>query len=361
MRVASVVGARPNFIKLAPVARALASRRGVEHVVVHTGQHYDAGMSEIFFTDFGLGLPDYNLGVGSGSHAKQTAAILERLEPVCVTLQPDWVLVYGDVNSTVAGALAAVKLGIRVAHVEAGLRSGDRTMPEEHNRVATDHLADLLFAPSRDAVANLRREGIAEERIAFVGNTMIDTLVASLSAARELRAARRYGLPDGGYLVVTLHRPSNVDDDARLADLMRGLRAIAEQIPVLFPLHPRSRQRVEAAGLGRQSGRVRCVNPLSYIEMLSLVDTAMVVATDSGGLQEETTFLGVPCLTLRPNTERPVTVSVGTNRLIKGGGDDLAAAALDGQLARRPSIIERWDGHSAERIVAVLCDGERFD
>src|SRR2546427_755057 len=211
MRIVSVVGARPNFVKLAPVARALATHPGVEHIVVHTGQHYDPLLSESFFTELEIPEPKHNLEVGSLSHAQQTARIMERFEPLCGELQPDWVLVYGDVNSTVAAALVAAKLGVRVAHVEAGLRSHDRSMPEEHNRVVTDHLADLLFAPSRDAVANLRREGIAEERIAFVGNTMIDTLVASLSAARELRAARRYGLPDGGYLVVTLHRPSNVD------------------------------------------------------------------------------------------------------------------------------------------------------
>lgn len=360
MRVISVVGARPNFIKLAPVHRELIRRAGVEHIIVHTGQHYDNGMSHVFFSDLELPPPQHNLGVGSGSHGKQTAAILERCEPVFEEFAPDWVLVYGDVNSTVAGALAAVKLGIKVAHVEAGLRSRDRRMPEEHNRIVTDHLADMLFAPSPDAVENLLCEGISRDRINFVGNVMIDALVAALPAARRVNAAKRRGLPAGGFALVTLHRPSNVDDPNTFAELLGALSTIASRFPVLFPLHPRSRRRLEEQRLAPQLEGVDLVDPVSYVEMLSLVDSARLVVTDSGGLQEETTFLGIPCFTVRPNTERPITILRGTNQLV-ADAQSLVAAVLNGVGPRRPTAIERWDGRAGERIAAALCENEHFD
>lgn len=354
MRILSVVGARPNVMKLAPVHRALGRFPGVEHVVVHTGQHYDEAMADVFFSDLQLPAPQYNLGVGSGPHGKQTAAILERCEGVCETLRPAWVLVYGDVNSTVAAALAAVKLGIRVAHVEAGLRSHDRRMPEEHNRVVTDHLADLLFAPSRDAVDNLLAEGMATERVAFVGNVMIDTLVAALPAARAAQAASRLGLVAGQYAVVTLHRPSNVDDPVALGTVADSLAAIARRMPVVFPLHPRSRKHLEAFGLLDRIGAVRLLAPQSYLEMLSLVESARLVITDSGGLQEETTFLGVPCFTVRANTERPITVTHGTNTLVVDRRR-LADTVLGQVVVRKQPTIEGWDGRAGERIGAALC------
>ncbi len=358
MQALSVVGTRPNFMKLAPVSRALAQRAGVKHVVVHTGQHYDDGMSEQFFRDLALPPPDHHLAVGPGSHAAQTAAVLERLAPLLEVRRPDVVLVYGDVNSTLAAALAAAKLNLRVAHVEAGLRSGDRTMPEEINRIVTDHVADLLFVPSRDAVQTLRHEGIRPERIHFVGNVMIDTLVRELPRARALGAPQRHGLSPAGYAVVTLHRPSNVDDPGRLRELLGALAALGRRLPVVFPVHPRTRRRIEADGtVGADGAALQLLEPVGYTEMLGLVDGARLVITDSGGLQEETTFLGIPCLTVRPNTERPVTCLLGTNRLVAPQRDALlsaaAAALADGDRAR-PSI-ELWDGHAAERIAALLC------
>ena len=363
-RILSVVGARPNFMKLAPLARALASLGGVEHVVVHTGQHYDPEMSDAFFRELGMPTPHENLGVGSGSHAQQTAGIMERIEPVLLAQQPDVVLVYGDVNSTVAAALVAVKLSVRVGHVEAGLRSRDWSMPEEINRVVTDRIADWLFTPSRDASDNLRHEGVPAERIHFVGNIMIDSLVAALPAARALDAPGRHGVARMPYVVVTLHRPSNVDDPATLSDLLEALARLGRERPILFPAHPRTRARIRDLGMqGRLAGKVRLLEPISYLEMLGLVAGAAFVLTDSGGLQEETSYLGVPCLTVRPNTERPVTITQGTNRLVSSRGDALLAAVREvlagGRTPARP--IERWDGHAAERIAAVLCKGECFE
>ncbi|HWP38051.1 MAG TPA: UDP-N-acetylglucosamine 2-epimerase (non-hydrolyzing), partial [Gemmatimonadales bacterium] len=302
MRVLSVVGARPNFMKIAPLARALAARRGVTHVLVHTGQHYDRNMSDTFFEDLGAPEPDHNLEVGSGSHAAQTAAIMQRFEPVLLAERPDVVLVYGDVNSTVAAALVAAKLGVRIGHVEAGLRSRDWSMPEEINRVVTDRLSDLLFTPSPDADANLVAEGVPRERIHFVGNIMIDSLVALLPRARAADTPRRFGLSPGEFVVVTLHRPSNVDDAATLAGVMQALARVAEERPVLFPVHPRTRGRLEAFSVRSSNNRLRLMDPLGYVDMLSLVQAAGLVITDSGGLQEETSFLGIPCLTVRPNT-----------------------------------------------------------
>jgi UDP-N-acetylglucosamine 2-epimerase (non-hydrolysing) len=336
-------------------------------------------MSDAFFRDLGLPRPDRNLEVGSGTHAQQTAAILERLEPIIADLRPDLVLVYGDVNSTVAAALVAAKLGVRVGHVEAGLRSRDWTMPEEINRVVTDRLSDLLFAPSRDAVDNLRAEGVPAERIHFVGNIMIDALLTALPVARALDAAARHGVAGNDYVVVTLHRPANVDDPATLAELMAALQELAAEVPVLFPVHPRTRERMGTSppgtsppdplsstrrgGTSRPGPGLRLLDPLPYLEMLSLVNGASLVITDSGGLQEETTFLGVPCLTVRPNTERPITCTQGTNRLVAPRRDAILAAVRDGRTRRPPAPpeIERWDGKTAERIAAVICEGARFD
>ena len=362
LKIVSVVGARPNFVKLAPVARALAARPGVAHLIIHTGQHYDPLLSDKFFEELDIPTPDFNLGVGSGTHAVQTAAVLERIEPLCQRLKPDWLLVYGDVNSTVAATLAAVKIGVRVAHVEAGLRSGDRTMPEEHNRVVTDHLADLLFAPSRDAIANLEREGIGRDRIAFVGNVMIDTLVRALPAARSLETHQALDLRAGSFVLVTLHRPSNVDNPAVLSELCDSLAEVQARRQVVFPVHPRSREQLRQWDLTRRLGGVRLIDPIPYLAMLSLIDSAGLVITDSGGVQEETTFLGVPCLTVRPNTERPITLTHGTNKLLPPTREALVCACQNG-LSRRtpPPSLERWDGRAGERIVRALCDGARFD
>jgi len=352
-------------MKLAPVARALAAR-GARHTVVHTGQHYDPEMSEAFFRDLRLPKADHALEVGSGSHARQTAAIMERFEPLCETLAPDVVLVYGDVNSTVAAALVAAKLGVTVGHVEAGLRSRDRTMPEELNRLVTDHLADLLFAPSPDAVENLRHEGVSPQQIHFVGNVMIDSLVVALPAARALDAPRRHGVAKGQYTVVTLHRPANVDDPETLCELLGALGQIGRNGggPLLFPVHPRTRARMQALGVQAATLEgVRVLEPLPYLEMLGLVSDAGLVITDSGGLQEETTWLGVPCVTVRPNTERPITCVAGTNRLVAPRRDAIqqAARAAVTQRPATPPMIDRWDGRSGERIAAVLCDGAGSD
>lgn len=363
MRVLVVAAARPNFMKVAPILAALA-RAGDAAVLVHTGQHYDARMSDAFFQDLGLPDPDYHLGVGSGTHAQQTARVMEAFEPVLREVRPDWMVVVGDVNATLACALVAAKLrpelGCRIAHVEAGLRSGDWRMPEEVNRVLTDRLADLLLTPSRDALPNLVGEGIPVERVAFAGNVMIDTLFAHLPRARALNLPGRLGLARGGYVAATLHRPSNVDDPQALGTLLDAFSVVAAEQPVVFPVHPRTRKQAEAFGLARQLDRLHVLEPLGYSEMLSLTEGAAVVLTDSGGLQEETTALGVPCVTLREQTERPVTVGEGTNRLapwpltvdgIVGAYRAAAAMPRAAAGARRP---EGWDGHAAERIVAAL-------
>ena len=363
MRVLSVVGARPNFMKLAPVDRELA-KRGVEHVIVHTGQHYDPGMSDAFFEQLWIPAPDHDLGVGSGSHAQQTAAVMQRLEPIIVELRPDLVLVYGDVNSTLAASLVAAKLQVRVGHVEAGLRSGDWTMPEEINRVVADRLSDLLFLPSRDAAQNLGAEGVPPERMHFVGNVMIDTLCWALPQAQALGSPARYDVADRPYAMVTLHRPSNVDDPAVLRELLDALTRLASRVAVLFPVHPRTRKRIHELGQRPATGHgPRLLDPLGYLDMLGLVAGASLVVTDSGGLQEETSFLGVPCLTVRPNTERPITCTHGTNRLVLPRRDAIVAAAERALGRRSPArpVIERWDGRAAERIVRVVCDGEVFD
>ncbi len=350
MKVFHVVGARPNFMKVAPVMTALKTRERIVQTLVHTGQHYDANMSDVFFEQLGVPAPDVNLAVGSGTHARQTAEIMTRLEPVLLDRRPDLVLVYGDVNSTVAAALVCAKLGVRVGHVEAGLRSFDRTMPEEINRLVTDQLADLLFTPSEDADVNLKKEGIPAEKIFRVGNVMIDSLVKLLPAARR---QKQHGLPQN-YALVTLHRPANVDDDAILKRILQSLLEASHDLPVIFPAHPRTRKRIAEFGL--HVGQLQILDPLPYLEFLGLQSRATVVITDSGGIQEETTYLGIPCLTLRENTERPVTVSLGTNVLVGRDPDKLRAElsrVLAGQ-AKKCTIPPLWDGHAGQRIAAVL-------
>ena len=363
MRILSVVGARPNLMKLAPVDRELV-RRGVEHVIVHTGEHSDAGLSDALFEQLWIPAPDHDLGVGSGSHAQQTAAVIERLEPILLNLRPDVVLVYGDVTSTLAAALVAAKLQLRVGHVEAGLRSRDWTMPEEINRVVTDRLSDLLFLPSRDAAENLTAEGMPAERMQFVGNVMIDTLCWALPHARQRDALARFDVGGCPYAVVTLHRPANVDDPTVLRELLGALTRLAARVPVLFPVHARMRSRIQETGLrGSGDGGPRLLEPLGYLDMLSLVAGAALVVTDSGGLQEETSFLGVPCLTVRPMTERPITCTHGTNRLVMPRRGPVLAAAERALARRSPArpVIERWDGQAAERIARVVCDNACFD
>jgi UDP-N-acetylglucosamine 2-epimerase (non-hydrolysing) len=344
-------------MKLAPLARELSRRDVLEHSVVHTGQHYDQNMSGSFFDDLGIPEPDHNLSVGSGSHAQQTGSIMQRLEPVLLQVDPNIVLVYGDVNSTVAAALVAAKLGISIGHVEAGLRSRDWSMPEEVNRVVTDRLSDLLFTPSRDADQNLQAEGITEGRIHFVGNVMIDSLVYALPRARDINAAEAHGLTDRGYAVVTLHRPSNVDDADTLRQVMEGLGEVCRDRPVIFPVHPRTRQQIQrtTCNPGIAAG-LRLLDPLPYTEMLSLMDSAEFVITDSGGVQEETSYLGVPCITVRANTERPVTCSKGTNQLTAPSRAAIAAAARDASSRRVDggANIECWDGRTASRITKIL-------
>ena len=350
MNVFHIVGARPNFMKVAPVMNALKTRRHVVQTLVHTGQHYDTNMSDVFLEQLGIPAPEVNLAVGSGTHAQQTAAIMTRFEPVLLERKPDIVLVYGDVNSTVAAALVCAKLGVRVAHVEAGLRSFDRTMPEEINRLLTDQLADLLFTPSEDADLNLQREGIPAQKIFRVGNVMIDSLVKLLPKAQR---QSKNGFPDR-YALVTLHRPANVDDSAALKRILRSLLEVNRDLAVIFPAHPRTRKRISDFAL--HAGQLRVLDPLPYVDFLGLQARATVVITDSGGVQEETTYLGVPCLTLRENTERPVTVTLGTNILVGSDPDKLRSElsrVLAGQ-AKKGTIPPLWDGCAGERIAAHL-------
>ena len=352
MHVFHIVGARPNFMKVAPVMRALKTRQHVVQTLVHTGQHYDANTSDVFFEQLDIPAPDVNLAVGSGTHAWQTAEIMTRFEPVLLERKPDLVLVYGDVNSTVATALVCAKLGVRVGHVEAGLRSFDRTMPEEINRLMTDQLADLLFTPSEDGDINLQREGIPAEKIFRVGNVMIDSLRKLLPAARD---HNQNGLPER-YALVTLHRPANVDDSTTLKRILQALLDVSREVAVVFPAHPRTRKRI--ADFGLQASQLRLLDPLPYVEFLGMQSRATVVITDSGGIQEETTYLGIPCLTLRENTERPITVSMGTNVLVGRDPDKLRfelSRILAGQ-AKKGTVPPLWDGHAGERIAAVIAE-----
>lgn len=365
MKIINIVGARPNFMKMAPIIEALNRYpEHFNHLLVHTGQHYDERMSKSFFDDLGLPKPDINLEVGSGSHAEQTARIMVEFEKVCQREQPDLVIVVGDVNSTMACTITAKKLGIKVAHVEAGLRSRDMSMPEEINRLCTDVLCDFLFTTDHFANANLRDEGVAEEKIFFVGNVMIDTLLKHRRLAEELNVVEKWGLKPGGYATLTLHRPSNVDDKATLNGILECLSVIAKELPIVFPIHPRTLKMTEEYGLSSYFNRddeihdIHISDPLSYLEFLNLNMNARLVLTDSGGLQEETTLLGVPCITLRNNTERPVTCEVGTNFL--AGNDplkilSLAQKVLKGE-RREGRVPEKWDGHAAERIVQVLLE-----
>ena len=355
MRIVYVIGTRPNFVKTAPVIGALRARLPEgRHTIVHTGQHYDRLMSEVFLEELGVPAPDHMLEVGSASHAVQTARTMERLEPVLVAEEPDLVIVPGDVNSTLAATLTAVKMGIPLAHVESGLRSFDMTMPEEANRIVADRFAEYLFVHSEEAIGNLRAEGIGEGRVHFVGNTMIDTLVALEGRFRAAGAAAAHGVTPGGYLLVTLHRPALVDGPL-LGETVAQLGALAEQMPVVFPVHPRTRKMMEAAGASDSPG-LSLVEPLGYLDFLSLLADAGAVLTDSGGIQEETTYLGVPCFTLRDNTERPITISAGTNTLL--GLDPAAIAKVPAALAERGSAPASppplWDGHAAERIADVI-------
>jgi UDP-N-acetylglucosamine 2-epimerase (non-hydrolysing) len=361
LKILSVVGARPNFMKIAPIVTELAkSPERFESILVHTGQHYDEKLSKVFFDDLGMPLPDVNLNIGSASHAQQTAGIMAAFEPVLLEHQPDLLLVVGDVNSTIACALVAVKLAVPVAHVEAGLRSFDRTMPEEVNRVLTDQISALLFTTEPSAEQNLRAEGIARERIFFVGNVMIDTLLAHRERTRALRIPETMNLERGGYAVLTLHRPSNVDDADTFEQLLGALACIAAELPIVFPVHPRTQKRLtssRAAASLIQSNRLRVLDPLGYLEFIGLVDGARIVLTDSGGIQEETTILGVPCLTLRENTERPVTVTNGTNQIVGTDPAKIAAAwqrvRTGGAALAAPPL---WDGRTAARIVEVIAE-----
>ncbi len=358
MRILHVVGARPNFMKAAPVMRAL-EKRGATNVLVHTGQHYDRALSQTFFDELELPPPDIHLEVGSASHAEQTARIMERIEPVLTERSPDLTIVVGDVNSTVAASLVCAKLLLPVAHVEAGLRSFDRTMPEEINRIVTDQLSTLLFTTSPEAMDNLVREGIDPAQVHFVGNPMIDSLTNHLDQARRSTIVEQLGLPDGGFVVVTLHRPSNVDDPEKLSGIVKALDEVSRDLPVLFPAHPRTVKMMRTHGLDafiREDGALRCVEPIGYIDFLRLMDRARIVLTDSGGIQEETTILGTPCLTLRDNTERPITVELGTNTLI---GSDPGAIVREVRARSRaerqePKTLPLWDGNAGERIAETI-------
>ncbi len=357
MRIAAVVGARPNFVKIAPIMAALRGHPEAAATLIHTGQHYDVQMSQAFFSDLEIPTPDVNLDVRSDTAVSQTAEVMKRLEPVLVAKRPDVVVVVGDVNSTLAAALAASKLAIPVAHVEAGLRSFDRTMPEEVNRVLTDAVSDLLFTTEPAANENLAREGVPGARIHFVGNVMIDTLFAYREKAAGSAVLERLGVKPRAYVALTLHRPSNVDDAEALARLGTAIARIQEEIEVVFPVHPRTRHRLESFnGQASRLSGLRLAEPLPYLDFLHLMANARCVLTDSGGIQEETTALGVPCLTLRANTERPITVTCGTNRVVGVAPDAIFAAWREVVEGRWPTgrLPELWDGRAAGRIVRIL-------
>lgn len=365
MKIINIVGARPNFMKMAPIIEAMNSYpEQIEHLLVHTGQHYDEKMSKAFFEDLGMPKPDIDLEVGSGSHAEQTARIMVAFEKVCLEEKPDLVIVVGDVNSTMACTITAKKLGIKVAHVEAGLRSRDMDMPEEINRLCTDVLCDYLFITDHFAEENLLAEGVSKEKIIFVGNVMIDTLLKHREMAGKLKLMEQLGLERGKYATLTMHRPSNVDDRETLQDILEALKKISRQVPIIFPVHPRTRKMAEQFGLEyyfKSGGKVEGIwltEPLGYLEFLHLNMNAKMMLTDSGGLQEESTVLGVPCITMRHNTERPITCEVGTNVIVGNDQDKILAAANDVMAGRQRagSVPEKWDGHAAERIVDWLVE-----
>jgi UDP-N-acetylglucosamine 2-epimerase (non-hydrolysing) len=360
LKILNIVGARPNFMKIAPIVRELRRRADeFQPLIVHTGQHYDEAMSDSFFRDLGIPRPDFHLEVGSASHAVQTAKIMMAFEPVVLQEKPDWCLVVGDVNSTIACALVCAKLGVKIAHVEAGLRSRDRTMPEEINRILTDSISDLLLTTSEDADENLRQEGVAAEKIKFVGNVMIDSLFYNLEKSKESTARRNLELNARDYAVLTLHRPSNVDEEDVFSGLLDALCEISKKLPVIFPVHPRTRANIEKFGFAERvaNSGIRLIEPLGYLDFMNLYSGAKLVLTDSGGLQEETTALGIPCLTLRENTERPITIELGTNILVGTNPEKIKQAAfeiLENSSKKETKIPPLWDGHAAERICEAL-------
>lgn len=359
MRIINIVGARPNFMKIAPLMAEMRRFPDIEPLLIHTGQHYDSNMSERFFEELDIPLPDYNLEIGSGSHTWQTAQVMLALEPVLDKVRPDMVVVVGDVNSTMAAALVAAKLHIPLAHVEAGLRSFDRTMPEEINRMVTDSLADFLFTTERSGNENLKREGVPENKIHFVGNVMIDTLLRCRQRIDDQNITDRFGVAPRSYALLTLHRPSNVDVPETLSGILDALADIQKKLPILFPLHPRTRRRISEAGpfeRARDLANLKMLEPLGYMEFLGLMAQAKLVMTDSGGIQEETTILGIPCLTLRENTERPVTIAEGTNELVGTQAERIMAGVyrILNRKTGNSQHPELWDGHAAERIVNVL-------
>ena len=365
IKIICVCGARPNFMKIAPLMRAFKANGNFKTVLVHTGQHYDENMSKLFFDELGIPKPDINLEVGSGSHAVQTSEIMKRFEPVVLDFKPDYVLVVGDVNSTIACGLVAVKLGVKLIHVEAGLRSFDRTMPEEVNRVLTDCISDLLFVTEQSGIDNLKREGIDSDKVHFVGNVMIDTLMANRAKAEKSDVLKRLSLTRKNYGVITLHRPSNVDDVSRFSQIVGAFEEITRETKLVFPIHPRTRNNLKQTDLGKRveaMDNLLLLDPLGYLDFLCLTSNAALVMTDSGGIQEETTILGVPCMTLRENTERPVTITEGTNHLVQLTTEDIVKNCRDIKKEStniRNRVPKLWDGKAAERIVEIISKNQK--
>jgi len=362
IKIICVCGARPNFMKIAPIMRAFREHGGFETLLVHTGQHYDENMSKLFFEDLNIPKPNVNLEVGSGSHAFQTAEIMKSFEPVVLDFKPDYVLVVGDVNSTIACGLVAVKLGVKLIHVEAGLRSFDRTMPEEINRILTDSISDLLFVTEQSGIDNLKREGIDSDKVHFVGNVMIDTLLANKEKAQKSDVLKRLGISAGEYAVITLHRPSNVDDMEKLGEIISAFEEIQKGMKLVFPVHPRTKNNIKGSGLEERVKAIKnllLIEPVGYLDFLCLTSNSSLVMTDSGGIQEETTILGIPCMTLRKSTERPVTVEVGTNRLVQVNNEDILKnyREIRNEQGKRSYCVPKfWDGKAAQRIARVIAE-----
>jgi len=359
MKIINIVGARPNFMKIAPLMAEYARHDGIEAMLVHTGQHYDERMSDLFFRQLGIPEPDMNLGIGSGTHAAVTAGIMTAFEPIVVEHKPDAVLVVGDVNSTVACGMVAAKLGVKLIHVEAGLRSFDRTMPEELNRLLTDSISDMLFCTEQSGVDNLQHEGVADEKIFLVGNLMIDTLVKNRAKAEAATILSDLGLQPGAYAALTLHRPANVDDPAVFGGILDALEVIGADMPIVFPVHPRTQHNMGKSDVGRRAQAMGClkmIEPAAYLDFLKLMSSAKLVLTDSGGIQEETTILGVPCLTLRENTERPITCQIGTNQIVGTATKQILAGYRQAMTSNgcRAVVPPFWDGRAAERTVKIL-------